>query len=137
MRSGRGGTARTRLVAGVLRRDDRILLCHRRPSRDHYPDVWDLPGGHVDPYETLPEALVRELGEELGIRLPPPSEPPWAVLHTDDLELNVFLVDGWEGEPANLATDEHDAIRWVASGELDRLPLADPSYSRLLRSTFQ
>ena len=30
----------------MLRCGERILLCHRRPDRAWYPDVWDLPGGH-------------------------------------------------------------------------------------------
>ncbi len=33
------------------------------------PNVWDLPGGHVDTGERRMDALVRELGEELGIEL--------------------------------------------------------------------
>ena len=36
------------VVAGVLIRDGHVLLCHRSPAREWYPDVWDLPGGHVE-----------------------------------------------------------------------------------------
>ena len=54
-------------MAGVMIKDGRILLCHRSPHRRWYPDVWDLPGGHVEPGETSTEALKRELLEELGV----------------------------------------------------------------------
>ena len=39
------------LVAGVLVRGAEVLLGHRSPHRRWYPDVWDLPGGHVEPGE--------------------------------------------------------------------------------------
>jgi oligopeptide/dipeptide ABC transporter ATP-binding protein len=37
-----------RIVTAVLRDGDRVLLCHRSAGRRWYPDVWDLPGGHVE-----------------------------------------------------------------------------------------
>ncbi|WP_084685963.1 NUDIX domain-containing protein [Nonomuraea coxensis] len=56
-----------RFVTAVLRDGDRVLLCHRNAGRRWYPDVWDLPGGHVEEGEDPKESLVRELREELGI----------------------------------------------------------------------
>src|SRR4029450_2629954 len=61
-----------RVVAAILRRDNRVLLCHRPPERAWYPDVWDLPGGHVEHGETPTEALARELREELAVDLRSP-----------------------------------------------------------------
>lgn len=47
-------------------RDDRVLLAARaRPPLDR---VWSLPGGLVEPGETLAEAALRELEEETGVR---------------------------------------------------------------------
>lgn len=125
------------LVAGVLRRDHRILLCHRRADREHYPDVWDLPGGHIEPGETTEQALVRELGEELGVEVDPPSGAPWAVLEEGHLRLRVFIVDRWRGEPTNRASEEHSEIRWVGDHELGELRLAHSSYAALLRSSLR
>lgn len=36
------------VVAGLLVRGTEVLLGHRSPGRRWYPDVWDLPGGHVE-----------------------------------------------------------------------------------------
>lgn len=109
-----------------------MLLCHRRPERLHFPDVWDLPGGRVEPGESLLETLRRELEEELGIVPQPSPATPWSTLTNDSHQLHVFLVDEWTGEPANLAPEEHDEIRWVGRRDIDELSLADHSYVEML-----
>lgn len=46
---------------------DRVLLVHRHPSRQNFPDLWDLPGGHVEDGEDWSDAAARECLEELGV----------------------------------------------------------------------
>lgn len=51
-------------VAAILRhRDGRILIC----ERIHVRNAWQFPQGGVDEGESLEQALVRELGEEIGL----------------------------------------------------------------------
>lgn len=126
-----------RVVAGLLRRRGQLLLCHRHPDRANYPDVWDLPGGHIESDETMAGALVRELDEELGIRIETPEQPPWATVQIDGVELNLFIIERWEGEPRNAATEEHDDMRWVGSGDIAQLDLAHHSYLQLLRRALE
>ena len=52
-------------VAAVLLEGDRILLVRQR-LRDGR--MWSLPGGRVEPGESLQAACIRELLEETGIR---------------------------------------------------------------------
>ncbi len=54
------------VVGVVLRQESRILLLKRRED-DYLPNMWEIPGGHVDPGETLVSALDRELLEETGL----------------------------------------------------------------------
>jgi 8-oxo-dGTP diphosphatase len=121
-------------VAGLLRDGDRILLGHRSPGRRSYPDVWDLPGGHIEAGESPPEALVRELREELAITIREPVLPPLAVVPVDDVMMAVWLVETWDGPVRNAAPDEHDALAWLDLAALEALAVTDlahPQYPDL------
>lgn len=122
---------------GALIRDGRVLLVHRSPHRRAFPDVWDLPGGHVEAGESEPDALARELREELGVQVATGSVSRLARLTAgrgaESVRLSAWLVGDWQGTPANLAPDEHDDIRWFRRAELP--PLAHAHLGRVLAET--
>ena len=120
-------------MAGALIQDVRILLCHRSPGRRWYPDVWDLPGGHVEADETPARALERELLEEIGVSVLSLTPEPLMQLNVVGVEMSIWSVEQWMGTPTNLAPEEHDAIRWFAADELTSLELAHLSYLDLFR----
>ena len=119
-----------RVVAGALIRNGRVLLCHRSETRDSYPGVWDLPGGHVEQGEDARAALVRELAEELGIQARLASGA--VTVTTADWHLTVYPVRAWSGEIRNTDLTEHDDLRWFDAEELEHQTLADPAYRPLL-----
>jgi 8-oxo-dGTP diphosphatase len=123
------------VVAVILRRADQILLCHRAPSRRWYPNVWDFPGGHIEPGETPEAALRREVAEELGATLTGVDGAP--VIHQrrlqTSLDLTVWTSRHWRGPVENLQPHEHDQIGWFTAPDLPALRFADPSYLPLLR----
>jgi 8-oxo-dGTP diphosphatase len=122
------GATRARIVTAFLRDGNRVLLCHRSPQRRRYPDVWDLPGGNVEPGELPGAALARELHEELGIDVAVPAGPPMQKIHADAFDMQIWLIESWTGTPVNVALDEHDAIAWFQEDELGELRLAHDSY---------
>ena len=123
------------IVAVILLRPEEMLLCHRAPARRWYPDVWDFPGGHVEPGENPLGALRREVAEELGAELRGVDGGP--VLRRVDLQrsldLTVWVSRRWRGEVSNMQPHEHDAIGWFSAAQLEELKLADPSYLTVLR----
>lgn len=124
--------SRAEIVTAILKRDDRILLVHRTPQRQAYPNRWSFPGGHIDPGEAAEQALVRELAEELGIGIGAPSNHPTAVIEGDGFRQRIWLVESWTGNPTNVAPEEHDDLIWATLDQARCLDLAHPEYESLL-----
>ncbi len=107
------------VAGGMIVRGGRVLLGRRAPHRRICPDTWDLIGGHVEDGETLEQALVRELGEEIGIT-PTDFGPVAMIDFTEEagepVHYHLFRVDAFDGEP-HLANAEHTALRWFAAVE--------------------
>jgi 8-oxo-dGTP pyrophosphatase MutT (NUDIX family) len=122
------------VVAALLVRDGRVLLCHRSAGRRWYPDVWDFPGGHVEGGESPVKALARELEEELGILIQEPGPELVRVVEAG-IVLGIWLVERWAGDPVNAAPAEHDDLGWFDVSQVADLPLAHPGYLSLIRDT--
>lgn len=100
------------VAAGLILRADGSLLLGQRPQGKPWSGWWELPGGKLEPGETVLQALTRELEEELGIRVT--EAWPWVTYvhvypHTT-VRLAFCQVTGWEGEPRGL---ENQQLRWV------------------------
>jgi 8-oxo-dGTP diphosphatase len=121
------------VVAGILVEAEKVFLCHRSAGRRWYPNVWDLPGGHIEEDESPTHALVRELREELGVVIPEPTNPAFAHLRHPDFDCRIWVVRAWTGTP-HRASNEHDHLAWWSLDELAEMPLAVEDYRPLLRA---
>lgn len=112
------------VVAAVIERESRILIT-RRPAGTHLAGFWEFPGGKAQPGETKPEALAREIHEELGV-FATVGEPleivEWA--YPDKHVRIEFFRCAIDGEPRPLEGQE---MAWVHPAELGRyeFPPAD------------
>jgi 8-oxo-dGTP diphosphatase len=94
----------TTVVAGVLIREGKILVCQRRADQAHSLK-WEFPGGKLEAGETPELALIRELREELGIEAEPARELmryEYAYPGKNPILLMFFEVLAWRGEIVNL-----------------------------------
>ena len=110
-------TAAVRVVAAVLRDEHGRVLIAQRPAGKHMAGYWEFPGGKIAPGESSEQALRRELAEELGVSLHR-CHPLLQLRHDYAdrvVELEVFAVDDYGGEPSGL---EAQALKWVAAAEL-------------------
>ena len=121
------------VVVGILRNDrGEYLLCRMPKDRGVFPGEWGLPGGGVEPGETLEQALRREIREEVGLELEEVaplhfSEATHPKLFADgsrrDLHM-VFLIFECRVRPGELRlSPEFDAAAWVSAEELSSYPL--------------
>lgn len=119
-------------AAVMLRADGREFLLAQRPVGKVYAGYWEFPGGKVEAGETVREALVRELTEELGITVTECS--PWLTRQFTyphaTVRLNFWRVTAWTGEIGITAPLEHDAVDWLEVGKTASvapiLPANDP-----------
>jgi 8-oxo-dGTP diphosphatase len=56
------------VTAAVIIESGRVLIT-RRPQAGRHPGDWEFPGGKVEAGESPPQALVREIREELGVAI--------------------------------------------------------------------
>ena len=106
------------VAAGILHDSaGRVLITERRCDGP-FDGLWEFPGGKISGDESSGEALKRELEEELGIEVTDLS--PFMELHHEYpdriVDLEFFLVSGWNGEPRGL---EGQGVRWLPATELD------------------
>lgn len=105
---------------GVVVRDSggRLLLGLR--DKPDEPTVWCLPGGAVDPGESLEDVAVRELAEETGLRAVAVEVVGLGLAEGPSTALTAAVVArGVEGQPKVLEPHVFRSWHWFAD---DRLP---------------
>lgn len=98
-----------------LLKGEQILLLRRFNTGFHDGD-YSVPAGHLDGDETMFEALLREVREEIGVKLNPGEVKFVHFMHrkSTDSERGDFFFEArkWQGEPKIMEPDKCDDLRW-------------------------
>jgi ADP-ribose pyrophosphatase YjhB (NUDIX family) len=108
-------------VGAVALHEDRLLLVRR----GHGPAAgsWSVPGGRVEPYETLHEAVVRETAEETGLRVVVHRFLGWVERMDEEADGHHFVILDFEVTPLDdpdrlEAGDDAAEALWVPTADL-------------------
>ncbi|HEY0436017.1 MAG TPA: (deoxy)nucleoside triphosphate pyrophosphohydrolase, partial [Phenylobacterium sp.] len=105
-------------AAALVDADGRVLIC-QRPQGKQLAGLWEFPGGKVEAGETPEVCLIRELEEELSIKVTHACLAPFVfashAYEAFHLLMPLFLVRRWEGR---ITPNEHPKIAWVKPSKL-------------------
>ncbi len=108
--------APTQVVAALIWRDGRFLIC-RRPPHKMRGGLYEFVGGKVEPGETKEAALARECREELDVTVRADSVYMELTHEYPDMtvDLTLFNATLLRGEPKLL---EHTDLRWITPAQI-------------------
>lgn len=108
-------------VGIIVKKDDKVLMQKRKGA--HGEETWCFPGGHLEFNEKIEECAVREVMEEVGIKIKNIKIGPITndiFTKEDKHYITIFVTsDIAEGEPEIKEKDRIEEIKWVG---FDNMP---------------
>jgi 8-oxo-dGTP diphosphatase len=126
------------IVAGIVLKDNKVLIIQRSADEESYPNLWELPSGKRELLETSEDAVIREVKEEtnLEVKVTKPvsifefkNEKPTEI--RDSTQIN-FLVEYVSGEVK--LSNEHQNFAWITKGELKNYNASDTVKKAILKA---
>lgn len=102
--------------AAAIIDNKKVLITKRNGGPFH--DMWEFPGGKVEENETLEETVIREINEELLIKVEPTKHLVTVNYQYPDfhLTMHLYICEIIKGKPT---LTEHSDLKWVGSENLD------------------
>ena len=123
------------VVAAALTSKSGTILLQKRPEGRAMSGLWEFPGGKVETGETPKAALIRELREELSIKVDAEDLIPVTFASENLGDRNMLLLlykcNQWTNDP--ISNDQQE-LRWTNFDEMRSLPMppADAPFISIL-----
>jgi 8-oxo-dGTP diphosphatase len=112
------------VVACALVDSDNRVLVTQRPEGKSLAGLWEFPGGKLEAGERPEPALIRELAEELGIKVKEACLAPLTFASYAYPEFHLlmplYICRRWEG---TVMSREGQTLKWVRPGKLRDLAM--------------
>ncbi len=109
-----------KVVGAVIKNNNEEILCALRSPNMSLPNYWEFPGGKIEANETIQEAVVREINEELNCMIAAHDVQcdythEYEAVIVNLITVNCSIVSGTP------TASEHAELRWVKTEELHQL----------------
>lgn len=120
-------TKRQEITAcAFLHKDNKLFIAKRADTKSFLPGKWELPGGHIDHGESLPDGLNREFQEEFSTAITV-GRPFYEFTYRRDKDgVDVHVIEViifsqlQDGQEIKLDPAEHSEYKWLAEDEIDQ-----------------
>ena len=111
------------VVAAIIKKNDHFLIVQRNRKK-HMGLKWEFPGGKVEKNETFEEALLREIKEELNIKIVLQDKIAEEKYKDEkiDIVLHYYLCNEKSG---TIELNEHEDLAWVEKKDFDKYDFAE------------
>ena len=110
-------------VVGALVRDGGKTMLAQRPQGKAQAGFWEFPGGKLEPGETVEQALVRELREELALEIENPRVIGSVVHEYPEKTIHLTLVECNRAADSIPCPQEHQAVDWFDSESIKSISI--------------
>lgn len=128
------------VLAGIVfNKQGEVLILQRSADEDIYPEMWELPSGKREYFESSHDSLIREVKEETGLDIK--IIQPCSVFEykiekqteiRDSTQIN-FIVTSDSSEVK--ISDEHQNFAWISESKIERYGMSDET-KKVIRGAF-
>lgn len=111
------------VVAAIIKNGEGKILITQRNLKKSQGGLWEFPGGKIEKGETREEAIIREIKEELTIKINVESYLGEKVFEYPEKSINLIALN-CRVKSGNIYLTEHEEARWVEKEELNSFEFA-------------
>ncbi len=129
------------VVAGVVIKNNKVLIIQRNLNEEIFPNMWELPSGKREPLEESEISLLREIKEETGLHVR--IVMPFSVFDyqiekqseiRDSTQINFLVIP--MGNCKVQLSHEHQAFVWTTRDEIKKYNLTKKT-KNVLKKAFE
>lgn len=129
------------IVAGLIEHQGKFLIIQRSANEEVFPNLWEIPSGKREQFESSKDALVREIKEEVDVdieSISPVDVFEFKVEKESEVRdsTQISFLCRPTNEPKVKLSDEHQNFAWISESEIDNYELSDET-KKTIRIAFK